>query len=254
MVIADLTKGEFSKFSGLKTEINQELVDFAYKNLNNLPFKGKKSVNYERMISGMPYNAYTPEMQTTRMAIRDTLIEYGDIKMKDYPDVQAYLKARRHYLRSFIGHCGKNVFMEYPISFDYGFNTYIGDNFYANYDLKILDVGLVRIGNHVMCATSVSILTASHPSDPTLCGSGIQCGLAVTIGDYVWLGANAVVLPGVTIGSHSVIAAGAVVNKDVPPYSVVAGVPARVVKTLDPVEENFDAQAVLRKHGLDYTH
>jgi acetyltransferase-like isoleucine patch superfamily enzyme len=254
MSVADLSKQEFSKFSGLKTEIDQQQVDFAYKNLQNLPFKGKKSANYERMISGMPYNCFDHALETTRMGIRDILLDYGKFRMKDYPDVNDYNKARADYIRSFIGHCGKNVFMEYPINFDYGFNTYLGENFYANYDLKILDVALVKIGDNVMCATGVSILTATHPTDPTLRCNGVECGLPVTIEDYVWLGANSVILPGVTVGKCSVVAAGAVVNRDVPPYTVVAGVPAKVVKTLNPIEENFDAQAVLRKHGLDFTN
>lgn len=253
MGVADLTKEEFSKFSGLKTDLDPELIEFAYTKLNNLPFKGKKSANYERMICGMPYNCYDEALETTRMGIRDVLLEYGDIRMKNFPNVQAYNKARREYLHSFIGHCGENVFMEYPINFDYGFNTYIGDNFYSNYDLKILDVGIVKIGNNVMCATGVSILTATHPTDPTLRGNGVECGLAVTIEDYVWLGANAVVLPGVTVGKYSVVASGAVVNKDVPPYTVVAGVPAKVIKKLDPMEENVDIQAILRKHGMEFT-
>lgn len=253
MAIADLSKEEFSQFSGLKTEIDQDLVEFAYKNLNHLSFKGKRSENYERMISGMPYNAFEPALETARMSVRDILLDYGKIRMRDYSDVNEYNKARSKYLELFIGHCGENVFMEYPINFDYGFNTYLGDNFYSNYDLKILDVAIVKIGKNVMCATGVSILTATHPTDPTLRGHGIENGIPVTIGDYVWLGANSVVLPGVTIGSYSVVAAGAVVHRDVPPYSVVAGVPAKVIKTLNPIEENFDTQQVLKKFGLDYT-
>lgn len=252
MGITDLNKQEFSQLTGLKTEINHELVDFAYNNLNHLPFKDR-SVNYERMISGMPYDPGEPILKRARKLVRDTQIEYGDFRMKNYPDVQAYNKARREYLESFIGHCGKNCYMEYPFYFDYGFNTYFGDNFYSNYDLKILDVAPVKFGNNVLCATGVSIITATHPTDPTLRSNDVENGLAITIGDYVWLGANSTVLPGVTIGEHSVIAAGAVVNKDVPPYSVVAGVPAKVIKTLNKVEENVNLQEILKKHGLDYT-
>lgn len=150
MRLDDLSEQELVKAGGFRTEIDNELVEFAYKNLNHLPFGGKRDANYERMISGMHYQCGQEELADSRMRIRDILLEYGDIRMKNYSTAQAYKEARREYLHSFIGHCGKNIYMEHPFYFDYGFNTYIGDNFYANFDVKILDVGLVKIGNNVL--------------------------------------------------------------------------------------------------------
>lgn len=250
MGIADLSKQELIKAAGIKTELNNELIEFAYNNLNHLPFGGKRDVNYERMISGMPYNCFEPKLEKVRMGVRDLVGDYTNIKSRDYEDVKDYHQARYQFLKSFIGHVGKDVYMEGPFNFDYGFNTYLGDTFYANFGLTILDVGVVRMGNKVMCATNVTILTATHPVDPTLRRGRLESGLGVTIGDNVWLCSNSTVLPGVTIGEFSVIAAGAVVTKDIPPYSLVAGVPGKVIATLNPFEPDCNVQAILEKHGL----
>ncbi|EGW31758.1 uncharacterized protein SPAPADRAFT_67782 [Spathaspora passalidarum NRRL Y-27907] len=248
------SKEDFCKQTNIRGEINKELVEFAYKNLNHIPSKGNE--NYERMISGLivltfkhSYNAYTKDMQDVRMSIRDTILDYGKFRHRDYKTTKDYLDAKREHLRSFIGHVGDGAFMEYPVYFDYGFNTYIGKRFFSNYNLTILDVSIVKIGDNVMCGSNVSILTPSHPTDPTL-RSGLQNGLPVTIGNNVWLGAGSTVLPGVTIGDGCVIGAGCVVNKDIPANSIVVGVPGRVVKTMDPRDPDFDVHACLEQYGM----
>jgi acetyltransferase-like isoleucine patch superfamily enzyme len=251
MTISELTKEQFCQLGNLAQDKDHELIKFAYENLNNLPFDSPDE-NYERMISGIPYCAYQKKLETVRMSIRDTLLDYGQFRMRNYSSPKDFNDAKLEYLRKLLGHIGENGFMEYPIYFDYGFNTYIGDNFYANYNLTILDVSVVRIGNNVMCATGVSILTATHPNDPTLRGNFVENAFPITIEDNVWLGSNSTVLPGVTIGANSVIAAGSVVNKSVPPNSVVAGVPAKVIKTLNPKEKNFDIEKELEKRGFGY--
>lgn len=252
MALTDLTTKELAQRAGVKTEIDKNLVEYIYANCT-LPECLKGSENYERMISGMPYDAFEPNLEVERMKVRDLTYDYGAIRMKNFDNkVKDYYNAREAHIRTILGFAGKSPFMEYPFYFDYGFNTAVGNNFYSNYDLKILDVAPVIIGNNVMCGTGVSILTATHPTDPNLRCNGIEMGLAINIEDNVWLGANSVILAGVKIGKFSVIAAGSVVNKDIPPYSVVVGVPGRVVKTLDPFDEDYDAQAGLAKHGLDY--
>lgn len=123
--------------------------------------------------------------------------------------------------------------MEPNIRFDYGYNTYVGENFYANFDCTILDVCEVRIGDNCMLAPGVHIYTATHPIDPVERNSGQEFGKPVTIGNNVWIGGGAIINPGVTIGDDVVIASGAVVTKDVPDRVVVGGNPAKIIKRLD---------------------
>lgn len=123
-------------------------------------------------------------------------------------------------------------YVEAPFHCDYGFNLHVGSNFYANFGACILDCAPVRIGRNCFLAPGVHIYTATHPLDATPRGKGLESAKPVTIGDDVWIGGRAVVVPGVTIGDRVVVAAGAVVTKDVPDDVLVAGVPARVVRRL----------------------
>jgi maltose O-acetyltransferase len=115
---------------------------------------------------------------------------------------------------------------------DNGRNIHVGDNFLANYRVTILDIREVNIGHNVMIGPGTLISTVNHPLNPS--GRRRHLGIAkpVNIGNDVWIGGNVVILPGVTIGNNCVVAAGAVVTKDVPDNSLVAGVPAKVIKTL----------------------
>lgn len=109
-------------------------------------------------------------------------------------------------------------------------NIHVGENFFANYDCVILDVCKVTIGDNCLMAPRVCIYTATHPLDVDLRISGLEYGKPVTIGNNVWLGGSSVIAPGVTIGDNSVVAAGAVVVKDVPANVVVGGNPAKIIK------------------------
>lgn len=123
--------------------------------------------------------------------------------------------------------------MEPYIRFDYGFNTYVGENFYANFDCTILDVCEVRIGDNCMLGPRVHIYTPTHPLDPVERNSGQEFGNPVTIGNNVWVGGGAIINSGVTNGDDVVIASGAIVTRDVPDRVVVGGNPARMIKRLD---------------------
>ena len=129
--------------------------------------------------------------------------------------------------------------MEPPIHFDYGKNTEVGENFFANFNTVILDVAKVTIGNNVMFAPNVSIYTAGHPVHPDSRNSGYEYGIPVTIGDNVWIGGSSTVLPGVTIGNNVVIGAGSVVTKDVPDNVIAAGNPCRVIRTITEEDRRF---------------
>ena len=140
---------------------------------------------------------------------------------------------RRHILAELFGGLGANPWIEPPLRVAYGSHTFIGADFYANFNLVLIDDADVHIGDRVLIGPNVSITTAGHPVNPETRRGGRQFSLPVTIGDDVWIGGHVIVLPGVTIGAGSVVAAGAVVTRDVPTGVIVAGVPCRVIRPID---------------------
>jgi len=136
-------------------------------------------------------------------------------------------------IKELFGSTGENVFLEPSFRCYYGYNIHIGENFFANFDCVILDVCKVTFGDNCMLAPGVHIYTATHPLDPTERNSGREFAKPISFGDNVWIGGQAVVNPGLTIGNNVVIASGAVVTKDVPDNVVVGGNPARVIKRID---------------------
>lgn len=136
-------------------------------------------------------------------------------------------------IKEIFGSVGKNVVVHNDLHFDNGRNISVGDNFLANYNLTVLDVGKVMIGDNVWLGPNVDIYTVNHPLDAVGRRKRLAKALPVTIGNDVWVGGKSTICPGVTIGDNVVIAAGAVVTKDVPNNVVVAGVPARVIKKID---------------------
>lgn len=244
-----ITKQELAKVAGVPEEIDQELVAWAHENLRT-PISPDDD-NYNRMISGLVYDSLRPNLERERTLVRDKLQDYGQFRVRDYPTTEEFHNARSKFLKQeLFGKTGENIYVEFPLYFDYGFNTSVGENFYANYNLTILDVGLVRIGDNVMCGPNVLIITATHPLNPTLRGQLIESGNPITIGNCVWFGANCTVMPGVTIGNGAVIGAGCVVTKDVPDNAVVVGVPGKVVKILEPEDRLVNAREILAKHGM----
>ncbi len=144
----------------------------------------------------------------------------------------------------------ENAFINPPFYCDYGTHIEVGKNFFANYNCTIIDVAKVKIGNNCQFAPNVSIYTAGHPIHPVSRNSLYEYGISVTIGDNVWIGGNTVILPGVHIGSNTVIGAGSVVAKDIPDWVVAAGNPCRVVKQITEEDKKyyyknreFDAEA-----------
>ena len=116
---------------------------------------------------------------------------------------------------------------------DYGFHIEVGKNFFANYNCTILDVAKVKIGDNCQMAPNVSIYTAGHPLGASDRNKGLEYAYPITIGNNVWIGAGAIILPGVTIGNNVVIGAGSVVTKNIPAYSLAVGNPCRVIKRID---------------------
>ncbi|CAD7696816.1 unnamed protein product [Ostreobium quekettii] len=136
------------------------------------------------------------------------------------------------FISTWFGSSGPVCRVTPPFRCDYGININVGDNFYANYDCVVIDCAKVKIGANVFLGPAVHIYTATHPLDAVERRS-VESALPVTIGNDVWIGGKASVLPGVEIGDGCVIGAGAVVNRSIPPYSLAVGCPARVVKRLE---------------------
>lgn len=149
------------------------------------------------------------------------------------------LDKRQEILNELMGKIGKEGYIEVPFRCDYGKNTYIGDYFYSNYNLTILDVCEVHIGNQVMMGPGVSIFTAGHPIDAGVRNSGIEFGKPITIGDNVWVGGNTVINPGVTIGDNVVLGSGSVVTKDIPSNVVAAGNPCKIIREITQKDREY---------------
>ena len=146
---------------------------------------------------------------------------------------------RRQLLGELLGGCGKKCKFEPPVHFDYGCNTYVGENFYANFDCVILDVNKVTIGDNVMFGPKVCVFTAGHPIDAEIRIEVLEYGYPVTIGNNVWIGGNTVINPGVTIGDNAVIGSGSVVTRDIPPNVVAAGNPCRVIREITAKDKEY---------------
>ena len=146
---------------------------------------------------------------------------------------------RGEILGRLLASVGENCYIEPPLRANWGCHTYLGDNVYANFNLTLVDDTYIYIGNSVMIGPNVTIATAGHPIDPDLRRDVAQFNMPVRIGDNVWIGANSVVLPGVTIGENSVIGAGSIVTKDIPANVVAVGNPCRVLREVGQHDKEY---------------
>ena len=146
---------------------------------------------------------------------------------------------RLQLFRELFGDIGKKFWIEPPFRTDYGCNTYIGENFYANYDCIFIDVAKIHIGNDVFFGPRVCLYTAGHPIDAEIRNQQLEYGKSITIGNSVWVGGNTVINPGVTIGDNVVIGSGSVVTKDIPSNVVAAGVPCRVIREITKEDKEY---------------
>lgn len=131
------------------------------------------------------------------------------------------------------------AFINPPFYCDYGSHIEVGKNFFANYNCTIIDVAKVKIGDNCMLAPNVAIYTAGHPIHPDSRNTAYEYGIEVTVGDNVWIGGNTVIVPGVHIGSNTVIGAGSVVTKDIPDWVIAAGNPCRVIRKITDNDKKF---------------
>ncbi|RIW34639.1 sugar O-acetyltransferase [Bacillus salacetis] len=180
----------------------------------------------ELMLAGEMYDPADPVLSKEREEARKLVRLFNQTSETEG-------NKRANLLKELLGSTGETVYMEPNIRFDYGYNTHVGENFFANFDCTILDVCEVRFGDNCMLGPGVHIYTATHPLDPSERNSGREYAKPVQFGKNVWIGGSSVVNPGVTVGDNVVIASGAVVTKDVQDNVVVGGNPAKVIKYLD---------------------
>ncbi len=186
----------------------------------------------ERMLNGVLYIANDPQLAAENMRKRRLVYE---INTAPYDA----LDRRMELFHELFAELGEGSFLEAPFNCDYGSNTRIGKNFYANMDCIFLDVAPITIGDNVFFGPRVSLYTPYHPIDAEVRNAQMEGGLPITIGNSVWFGGNVVVCPGVTIGDDVVIGAGSVVSKDIPSHSVAVGNPCRVVREITDVDREY---------------
>lgn len=179
----------------------------------------------EKMLNGEFYNPLDSELINERVKCKLLCQEYNNIKYDD-------IEKREKILKQILGKTKEKFFIEQPFICDYGYNIEIGENFYSNHNLVILDCAKVKFGDNVFIAPNCGFYTAEHPLNAETRNKGSEYAKPIIIGNNVWIGGGVQILSGVTVGNNSVVAAGAVVTKNVPDNSVVAGVPAKVIKFL----------------------
>ena len=206
-------------------------------------FGGKRKMNQkERMLAGLPYKAWLDGLSEERTENKKRIFKYNNLEPGNFEEQDRLIK-------EILGKTGENVTIEAPFHCDYGVNIEVGENFFANYNFTVLDVGKVKIGANAQIAPNVSIYTAGHPIHPDSRNSGYEYGIGITIGDNVWIGGNSCIMPGVTIGNNVVIGAGSVVTKDLPDNVIAVGSPCRVVREI--TEEDRDYYFKDRKFDVD---
>ena len=180
----------------------------------------------ERMLAGDLYIADDPEIGEQSAAALDLMAAYNATSVRQGP-------LRRQLLEQLLGAIGEGTEIRPPLYVDYGSNLRIGARSFANFGLVALDVAAITIGDDVQIGPNVQLLTPTHPVEPEPRREKWEAAQPIVIGDNVWLGGGAIVLPGVTIGDNTVVGAGSVVTRDLPADVVAVGNPARVVRTLD---------------------
>ena len=180
----------------------------------------------EKMAAQLLYDAnYDKELEAERLACKDLCFEYNNLR-------PSQTEEQDKLIRRIFGKTGERVIVTAPMWCDYGYNVEVGENFYSNHNLVLLDAAKVTFGNDVFVAPDCGFYTAGHPIDHQRRNLGLEYAYPITVGDNVWIGGGVKVMPGVTIGSNVVIGGGSVVTKDIPDNVVAAGNPCRVIRPI----------------------
>lgn len=179
----------------------------------------------DKMLAGAMYDPFDPELVALRDRARDLCWDLNATR-------ESQADERRRILRELFGTGGDTAWMQPPFFCDYGVNIHLGERVFFNFNCVVLDVAEVRIGDFTLFGPSVQIYTAMHPMDAAERRLH-EYAKPIAIGSDVWVGGAAVICPGVTIGSRSVIGAGSVVTRDIPEGVFAAGNPCRVIRPVD---------------------
>ena len=174
----------------------------------------------QKMLAGEMYIATGEELAADARRVAEWMDRYNS----------SIARTQQQYhglLREMLGAVGEGSYIRPPFHCDYGYNIRLGRGVFVNFNCVILDVVEVTIGDGTQIGPGVQILTADHPRDPAQRRTGLEFGRPVGIGANVWIGAAAVILPGVTVGDDAIVGAGAIVTRDVRPGATVVGNPAR---------------------------
>ncbi|KAG5360227.1 putative acetyltransferase C18B11.09c [Yarrowia sp. B02] len=218
--------------SGRQFELSETEIAKS-KKLNHVPHCD----DYDKMISSVGYHEFEPPLVKARHHIHVAQKKYNEYFPEDISADQLR-KDRTALLEGMVGHVGKNSYIEAPVFFDYGCNFSCGEDFVADYNCVFLDCALITIGDRVIMGPGVKLITATHDVEVQTRRDGVEYAQPINIGDDCWLGSAVQVMPGVTIGNGSTIGAGSIVTKDIPPYSVAMGVPAKVTGTVQNPDSN----------------
>lgn len=179
----------------------------------------------ERMLAGEPYRADDPELGAAYAGAQALVARFNLLQGDDVEGLTGVLG-------ELLRHLGEGAIVKPSFRCDYGSNIRIGARSFVNYECVVLDCNTITIGEEVQIAPGVHIYTASHPLDAATRRSGLESAHPVVISDGVWLGGRSIVCPGVTIGENTVVGAGSVVTKDLPPNVLAVGNPCRVLRAL----------------------
>ena len=180
----------------------------------------------EKMLKGMLYDAnYDKSLIEERTKCKSLCYEYNNLHPSE-------TDKRKMLVKEILGKTKEDLLIEQPFVCDYGYNIEVGENFYANHNLVILDPAVVSFGDNVFIGPNCSFYTPIHPMDYETRNKGLEYAKPIKVGNNVWFGGNVTVLPGVTVGDNTVIGAGSVVTKDIPSNVLAFGNPCKVVRTL----------------------
>lgn len=181
----------------------------------------------EKMMAGEIYDAnYNKELYQKRLDAKELCQRYNNIEIRSIEEKRKILEKLFQKEINIMG-------IEPNFYCDYGFNISLGENFYSNYNLVILDANKVEFGNNVFIGPNCGFYTSGHPLDYKTRNRGLEYAKPIKVGNNVWIGGNVCVMPGVTIGDNVVIGAGSVIIKDIPSNAVAVGNPAKVIRNLE---------------------
>ncbi|MCB7482450.1 sugar O-acetyltransferase [Christiangramia sediminis] len=186
----------------------------------------------EKMLTQKPYIPSDEELANDRLYAQSRCFEINSI-----PPIE--ISKRNDLYKELLGSYGKKFLIETPFHCDYGYNIHIGENFYSNYNLVILDCAEVTIGDNVMIAPNLGIYTAGHPIDAENRNSGREYAIPVKIGNNVWIGGHVVINPGISIGDNTVIGSGSILTKDIPANVIAAGNPCKVIREITGEDKKY---------------